>query len=305
MIINRSTMIDIARGFQTVFQKAFDGLGPQTEPIEAIATRVDSTGSEETYSFVDGFPQMREWLGPRVIKSLAAHPFTIRNKRWEATVEVSRDDIEDDKLGLIRPKIAGMAVVRTHLAQLLTTVLEAGFTSLCYDGQLFFDSDHPVAGSTKSNVASAALDTTSFWVGRVAMGGLTDDEGRPLGIIPDICMVGPAKEKAARSLFEADVLASGATNVDKGLCKVVLNPWISGYHWFLFDSKKAMQALVAQIRKDPIFQMVLGSMETDIADLEALDYQVFMQNMFYFGATGRYNVGYGLWQLAYGSAAGS
>lgn len=41
---------------------------------------------------------MREWIGDKVVKSLAAFNYTIRNKDWEATVEVDRNDIEDDQI---------------------------------------------------------------------------------------------------------------------------------------------------------------------------------------------------------------
>ena len=54
-------------------------------------------------------PRLREWIGDRQIHNLAAHSWTIVNKDWEATIEVDRNDIEDDRLGLynIQAKQAG------------------------------------------------------------------------------------------------------------------------------------------------------------------------------------------------------
>lgn len=43
-------------------------------------------------------------------------------------------------------------------------LLVAGFTTLCFDGQNFFDTDHPMAGGTYSNiVGDIATDKGESW----------------------------------------------------------------------------------------------------------------------------------------------
>ena len=83
-----------------VVDPAQDALDSATSPGESIAKAmvVPSTGKENDYSWLSRFPKMREWIGDKVVKALAAFNYTIRNKDWEATVEVERNDIEDDQI---------------------------------------------------------------------------------------------------------------------------------------------------------------------------------------------------------------
>ncbi len=90
-------------------------------------------------------PRVREWLGDRVVQNVSTSGYTIRNRKFEQTVGVPRDDIEDDNLGLYAPLFAELG--RSAAAfpdELLWPLVAAGFAAACYDGQYFFDSDHPV-----------------------------------------------------------------------------------------------------------------------------------------------------------------
>lgn len=46
---------------------------------------------------------MREWIGEREVQALAAYDYLIKNKKFEMTIGVPRDDIEDDKYGVYTP----------------------------------------------------------------------------------------------------------------------------------------------------------------------------------------------------------
>jgi phage major head subunit gpT-like protein len=109
-----------------------------------IAMTVPSASRDETCGWLGSFPAMREWVGPRHVKNLVANGFVIRNRKFEPT-EITRDDIADDKLGLFKPMFAemGQAAVR-HPEELVFGLLASGFTTACYDGQVFLNTDHPV-----------------------------------------------------------------------------------------------------------------------------------------------------------------
>ena len=94
---------------------------------------------------------MREWLGPRNVQNLVANGFTIQNRKFESTLEILREELADDKLGLFKPMFAemGQAAVR-HPEELIFGLLASGFTQTCYDGQFFFDTDHPVTAADGS-----------------------------------------------------------------------------------------------------------------------------------------------------------
>ncbi|HIA7419193.1 TPA: Mu-like prophage major head subunit gpT family protein, partial [Escherichia coli] len=93
------------------------------------AMEVPSNGKENDYSWLSRFPKMREWIGDKVVKSLAAFNYTIRNKDWEATVEVDRNDIEDDQIMgyALQAKGAGQSAAELP-ADIVASLISNGFT---------------------------------------------------------------------------------------------------------------------------------------------------------------------------------
>lgn len=142
MLINRQNVADMFRGFQVIFQDAWT---QAPSMFDRVATTVPSMTAEEHYGWLGTMPRFREWLGDRVINSLKTSDFTIRNKPFEVSIGVDRDHVEDDKIGIYRPMFAQLgAESKTHPDELVFALIAAGFTGLCYDGQYFFDTDHPV-----------------------------------------------------------------------------------------------------------------------------------------------------------------
>lgn len=133
-------------GLRVGFSKAFqDALTNTPTDWEKVATRVPSSSASNTYGWLGQFPALREWVGDRVLKDMAAQAYQIQNKLYEGTVAVKRTDIEDDNVGVYTPLFAEMGrAVRAHADQLVFGLLAAGETTTCYDGQNFFDTDHPV-----------------------------------------------------------------------------------------------------------------------------------------------------------------
>lgn len=110
-----------------------------------VATVVSSSDASETYGWLGDFPDMREWIGDRVAKDMAEHQYQIVNKLFEATVNVPRTTIEDDKFDTLTPQIDQMAMSAARQPEKLIAALMAqGHANLCYDGQNYFDTDHPV-----------------------------------------------------------------------------------------------------------------------------------------------------------------
>ncbi|MFP3383610.1 Mu-like prophage major head subunit gpT family protein [Tritonibacter sp. SIMBA_163] len=141
MLINSQTLDLAFRGSKTIYSDAFDAAPSHKDQI---AMTVPSTGRDETYGWLGQFPQLREWIGPRHVHNLTAHGFTIKNRKFESTVAIQRDDMSDDRLGLFKPSFAEMGhLARHHPEELIFGLLASGFSSLCYDGQNFFDADHP------------------------------------------------------------------------------------------------------------------------------------------------------------------
>jgi len=142
MIINSANLNAIRVGFKTSFQ---NGLKQSSSMYSRIATTVPSSTREEKYGWLGKVPNVREWIGARAVQNLAEHDYAIRNKSWELTIGVDRDDISDDNLGVYAPLFEEMGMsTGAHADTLAFGMLPAGFATGCYDGQYFFDTDHPV-----------------------------------------------------------------------------------------------------------------------------------------------------------------
>lgn len=145
MIINRSTLQAVFTGFNTVFNGAFQAA---SSDFDKVAMTVPSQTSQEVYAWLGATTRFREWIGDRVVQNLKTHDFTLKNRSFENTVGVLRDSIEDDQLGVYSPLIAQLGQdAKTHPDELVFGLLKEGFSQLCFDGQYFFDTDHPVTGA--------------------------------------------------------------------------------------------------------------------------------------------------------------
>lgn len=142
MIINRSTLAALFTGFRTTFNAAFERA---SSDWEKVAMLVPSSTSQEVYAWLGMSTQFREWLGDRQVQNLKSHDFAIKNREFENTVGVPRANIEDDQIGVYKPLFEQLGFdAKTHPDALVFALLAAGFDSKCYDGQNFFDADHPV-----------------------------------------------------------------------------------------------------------------------------------------------------------------
>jgi len=297
MLVNKASISAVFTGLKTTFNNAFDTVPSQWGDV---AMRIPSTTSQNDYAWLSTFPKMREWVGDKVVKALEAGKYTIVNKSFEATVSVRRDDIEDDNLGIYGPQaqMAGYSA-KQWPDEIVFDLVNKAFGQECYDGQYFFDTDHPVGGASVSNKGTAALTcatqaavTASFGAARTAMLTLKDEEGRPLNVTPDTLLVPPALEPIALAIVNNERLEDGKINPYKGMVKVIVSPRLtSATAWYLLDTKKPVKPFIFQERKAPVFVQQTGEENDD----------VFMRAEFKFGTESRGNAGYGLWQLAWGS----
>lgn len=225
MQITTDALNGLYTAFNTLFNDAFNGVQPTWN---MVAMEAPSTTRENDYRWMKKLPQMREWLGDRVINNLEAEGYRILNKDWEHTIGVDRNDIRDNQYGVYNPIFSEQGrIAAEHPDELIWGLLADGFATACYDGQFFFDTDHPV------------LD----------------------------------KDGVEQSV--SNMTAGGSTP------------------WFLLDTSRMVKPLILQMRERPQF------VRLDSPD----DPNVFHRKEFLYGVEGRWNAGYGLWQLARASQA--
>ena len=168
MMVTAASLTALQVGFKKNFQDAFTATRPDAD-FTHVATVINSTSKSETYGWLGKFPKMRAWVGDRVIKDMEAKGYTITNKDFEATVGVDRNDIEDDNLGVYGPLMQEMGVSAAQQPDDLTFgLMGQGTTETCYDGQYFFDEDHPSFNEngdaiTVSNVDASGAAGNPWW----------------------------------------------------------------------------------------------------------------------------------------------
>lgn len=294
MQLTPAALAAIYTNFSAIFQQALTN-----QPVPwymRMAMTVPSTSRQNTYGWMMRIPRIREWLGERVVHSLAAHGYTIVNKDWEETIGIDRNDIEDDQFGLYTAIIQELArQFAFHPNDLITSLLQTGASTTCFDGQYFFDTDHPIdlkdsTKGTQSNLfTSTALSLSNYQSVRASMAQLKGEDERPLGIRPTMLVVPPQLEGTGKTILVAQTQASGATNVEQGSAELVVVPELANEAttWYLVDGSRAIKPFVYQLRRGVEF------VSKDSPD----DDNVFRKKEFLYGADCRDNAGYGLYQL--------
>ena len=290
MIINGPNLRGIYVGYNTIFNKAFAEHAPL---YKEIAMDTPSTTDAETYAWLGDLPGMREWIGDREVQNLSGSDYTIKNKSWELTFGIPREAVEDDKIGLYNPGVESLGrEAATHPDELVFKLLKDGFTALCYDGKPFFSDAHPVGDGTVSNLGHAELSVDAYIAARAAIMSLTNSKGRPLNLIPDKLVVPPALESKARDILIADYI-NGTKNTMQGTAKPLVAPWLAGADkaWYLLCTNRPVKPVIHQTRKPAKF----------VSKTNETDDNVFFAKTFLYGVDSRENVGFGFWQMAYGS----
>jgi phage major head subunit gpT-like protein len=169
--------------------------------IDGVSNLFGSDQASEQYPFLGQVPRFREWIGGRQAKGLRANELTIRNRHYEATLEIALRDLRRDKTGQLQARISEFADEGdAHWGTLVSALIQNGASTVCYDGQYFFDTDHAEGDSgTQDNdiqvdisaVPGAGNDNTPAFPNAAQMQAaiikgiaqtlsFKDDRGRPM-----------------------------------------------------------------------------------------------------------------------------
>jgi phage major head subunit gpT-like protein len=148
MIITSAVLNGLRTALRDEFRTRMAEL--DAKPIwKLLATVIPSSTKSNTYGWLGAFPQMRAWVGDRVIKDMKEFAYQIVNNKFESTLGVDRVDIEDDNLGQYRVMAREMAdEFERFMNRNLAALISGGFVNICYDGQPFFNNEHPVYPNT-------------------------------------------------------------------------------------------------------------------------------------------------------------
>jgi len=284
----------LQKGLLTNFYAGFDGVQSNAEKV---ATTIKSSARVENYAWLGSNPRVRKMNGERAPQKLLEYNYTLANEEYEASIEVDEADIQDDQTGKygIQARSIGESMKTFPDELLFQTLLPAGDTTVCYDGQYFFDTDHPVGdtGAVQSNKLTSALDAAAFASARTMLRKMQDDNARPTynQNMDLLLVIPPDLENTAQTILEAQYNAAGANNTLYNAAKVLIVPWLTDTNnWYLLNTAGTLKPFIVQERE---FK-AMDSLEEGSADY-------FMRRKRYFGTFWRGAAGYGLYQKAVGS----
>lgn len=208
--------------------KLYDQMLGSDQIINALAQRVPPKGRQrvQRIAWGEAFPQLREWVGDRVLQEVFGEEITLETKPYEMTYPIDRIDAElDGDAALLQPKDIATKIMLGYalgIADLVYDPLRKNL--LTYDGQNMFDTDHIHPDkSTGSNI----LDLSNASIPRSATGNPT--------------MVEAAREfRRAMSLLQKNRKLRGKIRMvgDVALAVVVKSDGTQdGYHQLLTTDK--------------------------------------------------------------------
>lgn len=282
--------------------------------IDGVSNYFTSDQGMEEYVWLSMPPTLREWIGSRQAKEFAAQGFEIKNKHFEATLDILLKDLRRDKTGQLRTRMGEFAERGvTHFASLLSALIVNGATSPCYDGQYFFDTDHAegVTGSQSNaiTVDISALPASAHGViaapspeemqqailkSIAQLHTLVDDQGEPINELASefLVMVPVGLSDAARSGLSAARVSGPSTFSMDGLSiKLAVNPRLTAAGWTdkftTWRTDGSIKPLIRQEETKPALK---------VKD-ETSEY-AFDNDAIQIGLDTWRNVGYGRWQGA-------
>lgn len=282
--------------------------------IDAISMLFISDQASEEYKWLGQSPVMREWVGGRNAKGFRENGITIINKHFEATLEVMVAEARRDKTGQVMVRVRELADrALTHWAKLLSTLIENGESTVCYDGEYFFDTDHSEGDSgTQDNDLSidiSALPVTNHGsitapsVGEMqqvilqcvqAIQGFKDDQGEPLNETAQdfIVMTPTALFSSAAGALRLPMIDSGESNLLTNMPELRIRP--------VTNPRLTWTDKVAVFRTDGNVKPFIRQEEEPL-DLNAVaegSELEFNSKVWHFGVDTWREVGYGYWQHA-------
>ncbi len=283
--------------------------------IGQLAMYFPTDQPSEEYKWLGQVPQMREWIGGRLAKSLRENGITITNKTFESTLELNVDDKRRDKTGQINIRVDELARrTNSHWAKLLSLLIDAGAATTygnAYDGTTFFSTTHSSGDSgtwvnalTSSHVsalnistatAPTAIEYADAILGVVAylQQNVKDDQGELfhedatswLVMCPNAAQA-VAAQKAIRNrqIQDANGVALENPIADSGFkLTAVFNPRLTSFNGFyIFRTDSDVKPLITQEE--------LGVQLAAIAEGSELE---FTNNVHQYGVKAIRNVGYG------------
>lgn len=289
-IVSSDLVKSVTKACQTALMEGFEHASAQYLKIAMV---VPTTQKTVTLPWLGEAHKPREWTDRRIPHDLTEYYISGTVKKYEDTMQVERESIEDDQYGQIMPRARSMGEAGgLYIDELIFTELNDGFSTACYDGQNFFSDTHSEKNSgTQDNLTTVAISNAAVTAGHAAMMQFKDDQGRYLGIQPDTLIVTPTDRATALKIINSDWDPDNANqqaNPSKGIYNLIVTPYLTAGHWVLAKLKSPIKPLIW--------------IERTKVEFQSDDSMWFTDDVMQYGIRFRGLPKLGNWRLCYGSS---
>lgn len=209
---------------------------PKSDALALLAERVPSdlpAGSAEKLDFLGHVPALRKWEGKRSAKNLIPYNYTVTLDKFEATVDIKLDILNNDKTGIVQRRMGELSARYNPqwAGARVANLINLSESALCFDGKSFFATDHAWgdSGTLDNDITFGATDhtdPTAYECAKALVKAINqfqsfkDDQGQPINegmsSVTVVC-------KAGTNLAAAMGLAVSESTLDTGT-GVIANP---------------------------------------------------------------------------------
>lgn len=238
--------------------------------VDAISTvPIQSDQDSETYAWLGMVPSMSEKRGEKKFTQLRDVSWTVKNVEYQGGITIPKKHILYDKTDQVRVRVNELADRTTlHWWSLVAPLIVNAESTVCYDGQYFFDTDHSEGESgSQSNDISVNVNTTTdptpaemidaVLAGVEVMMGFKDDKGEYVNenMTEFLILCGTGLMKNGLQALSQSKIGGGDTNIlieqDSFRFRVQASPRLSGWadKFALFALQGNQRPIIRQQRR--------------------------------------------------------
>jgi len=296
-VVTSDYLAGVLTNFRALFAESFEA-ARNLSPWREIAMEIPSTTLTETHTWLGTTPTMKDVSkGDLILEGLPRFDFSIENKVWKAGIEVERAVFEDDKVGLLLPRLRQLGEeAARHPGQLILNLPVTNPNA--FDAVAFFADTRMIGLSANVDNILAGTGTTvaqfqtDLGSARAQMRKFQDDQGRPMNLVGNIIMVPAELEQVAYQALNANqgsITQPAIPATEDGAIRsagyvVIVNPFLTDVNdWYLLHAAGSIRPFIYQTRVAPALEGVTNpTTESGV-----------IRDRFIYSVRARYEVGVG------------
>ena len=228
---------------------------------------IPSTSKSEVYQHLNGCPTFREWVSgtERVYRNIEETDFAVTNKKYEATISVDLDRVDDNQIGSYGTMAESLGMAASRLQEKLIGQLIAGaFASTkTADGQYWISDTHAMGQSNFDNLTTGTLSFTTFATAYQQIRSFTfkadkDSYAEPVNTNADLYLIVPqALELTARDIVALETrneATYSTKNPYYNLAKVIVNGYATSTTAWMLMAVTNFPPIYYQERQKPVLE---------------------------------------------------